>query len=75
MNFSQRLTFLFSAPMFDADDLEGLRVNQIISAIERLGFQVIGDTRLDAMLLVIRANHIARGIDETKRVFMQRKVD
>ena len=37
MNFSQRLTFLFSAPMFDADDLEGLRVSQIIAAIERLG--------------------------------------
>ena len=30
MNFFQRFTFLFSAPAFDADDLEGMRVNQII---------------------------------------------
>ena len=34
-------TFLFSAPLFDADDLEGLRIGQIISAIERMGFQVV----------------------------------
>src|ERR1700744_3651259 len=47
MNFSQRLTFLFSAPMFDADDLEGLRVSQIIAAIERMGFQVIKAVRLE----------------------------
>ena len=31
MNFFQRFTFLFSAPVFDADDLEGMRVNEIIS--------------------------------------------
>lgn len=41
MNFAQRFTFLFSAPQFEADDLEGLRIGQIISAIERLGFQVV----------------------------------
>src|SRR5579872_2358107 len=47
MNFSQRLTFLFSAPMFDADDLEGLRVNQIITAIERMGFEVVKARRIE----------------------------
>jgi ornithine decarboxylase len=47
MNFFQRFTFLFSAPMFDADDLEGLRVNQIIAAIERMGFQVVKARRLE----------------------------
>src|ERR1700689_2473866 len=47
MNFSQRLTFLFSAPMFDADDLEGLRVGQIVAAIERMGFQVIKARRVE----------------------------
>src|SRR6202046_5532143 len=47
MNFSQRLTFLFSGPMFDADDLEGLRVSQIIAAIERMGFQVIKARRVE----------------------------
>ncbi len=41
MNFAQRFTFLFSAPLFEADDLEGLRIGQIISAIERMGFQVV----------------------------------
>jgi ornithine decarboxylase/arginine decarboxylase len=41
MNFFQRFTFLFSAPLFDVDDLEGLRVREIIHAIERMGFQVI----------------------------------
>ena len=41
MNYFQRFTFLFSAPTFDADDLEGLRFNQIITAIERMGFQVV----------------------------------
>jgi ornithine decarboxylase/arginine decarboxylase len=41
MNFAQRFTFLFSAPLFDADDLEGQRIGQIISAIERTGFQVV----------------------------------
>jgi GNAT superfamily N-acetyltransferase len=40
----------------------------------RIGFHEVDDMRLDAMLLTIRANHIARGIDETKRVFMQREV-
>jgi ornithine decarboxylase len=41
MDFFQRFTFLFSAPAFDADDLEGLRLHQIITAIERMGFQVV----------------------------------
>ena len=31
MNYFQRFTFLFSAPNFDADDLEGNRVAQISS--------------------------------------------
>jgi ornithine decarboxylase len=41
MDFSQRFTFLFTAPAFDAEDLEGLRLHQIITAIERMGFQVV----------------------------------
>src|SRR5882757_3190037 len=47
MNFSQRFTSLFSAPTFDSDDLEGLRVQQIITAIERLGFQVVRARRIE----------------------------
>ena len=34
MNFVQRFTFLFSAPTFEAEDLEGLRVAEIIAAIQ-----------------------------------------
>src|SRR5580698_3016007 len=56
MNFSQRLTFLFSAPMFDADDLEGLRVNQIITAIERMGFQVIKARRLEDAEIAVQTD-------------------
>ena len=56
MNFSQRFTFLFSAPMFDADDLEGLRVNQIIAAIERLGFQVVKARRLEDAEIAVQTD-------------------
>ena len=33
MNFVQRFTFLFSAPTFEAEDLEGLRVAEIITLV------------------------------------------
>jgi ornithine decarboxylase len=56
MNFSQRLTFLFSAPVFDADDLEGLRVSQIITAIERLGFQVIKARRVEDAEIAVQTD-------------------
>ena len=56
MNFSQRLTFLFSAPMFDADDLEGLRVSQIIAAIERMGFEVIKARRLEDAEMAVQTD-------------------
>ena len=35
MDYFRRFTFLFAAPSFDADDLEGMRFNQIIAEIER----------------------------------------
>jgi ornithine decarboxylase/arginine decarboxylase len=41
MDFFHRFTFLFSCPAFDAEDLEGLRLREIIAAIERMGFHVI----------------------------------
>ena len=56
MNFFQRFTFLFSAPMFDADDLEGLRVNQIIAAIERMGFQVIKARRVEDAEIAVQTD-------------------
>ena len=56
MNFFQRFTFLFSAPMFDADDLEGLRVNQIVAAIERMGFQVVKARRLEDAEIAVQTD-------------------
>src|ERR1700723_1110848 len=56
MNFFQRFTFLFSAPMFDADDLEGLRFNQIIGAIERMGFQVTKARRLEDAEIAVQTD-------------------
>src|ERR1700720_358489 len=53
MNFVQRFTFLFSAPTFEAEDLEGMRVAEIIAAIQRMGFQVIRAPRIkDAEMAV-----------------------
>jgi predicted N-acetyltransferase YhbS len=40
----------------------------------RLGFSVIESGQLDAKLRAIRATHVARGFDESKRVFMCREV-
>ncbi|UXU91483.1 GNAT family N-acetyltransferase [Burkholderia sp. S-53] len=40
----------------------------------RLGFRIIDDASLDATLRAIRAHHVARGLDETQRVFMHADV-
>ncbi len=56
MDFFQRFTFLFSAPNFDSDDLEGLRVNQIIAAIERMGFEVIRARRLEDAEIAVQTD-------------------
>lgn len=56
MDFSQRFTFLFSSPVFDADDLEGLRVEQIIGAIEKMGFQVVRARRLEDAEIVVQTD-------------------
>lgn len=56
MNFFQRFTFLFSAPLFDVDDLEGLRVKEIIQAIERMGFQVIKARRVEDAEIAVQTD-------------------
>jgi GNAT superfamily N-acetyltransferase len=40
----------------------------------RLGFHIVDDASLDDTLRAIRAHHIARGLDETQRVFMRADV-
>jgi ornithine decarboxylase/arginine decarboxylase len=56
MNFSQRFTFLFSAPTFESEDLEGLRVQQIIAAIQRLGFQVVRAPRIEDAEMAVQTD-------------------
>ncbi|MDE2578613.1 MAG: amino acid decarboxylase [Hyphomicrobiales bacterium] len=56
MEFFQRFTFLFAAPPFDPDDLEGLRVNQIIAAIERLGFEVVRARKTEDAEIVVQTD-------------------
>jgi len=56
MNFFQRFSFLFSAPSFDADDLEGLRVQQIMAAIERLGFQIVRARRMEDAEIAVQTD-------------------
>lgn len=40
----------------------------------RLGFVDLPDTALPAALLAIRREHVARGLDESRRLFMRRAV-
>jgi len=40
----------------------------------RLGFLIIDDASLDDTLRAVRAHHVARGLDETQRVFMRADV-
>jgi ornithine decarboxylase len=56
MNFVQRFTFLFSAPTFEAEDLEGLRVAEIITAIQRTGFQVIRARRIEDAEIAVQTD-------------------
>ena len=56
MNYFQRFTFLFSTPMFGADDLEGVRVNEIMMAIERMGFQVVRARRQEDAEIAVQTD-------------------
>jgi ornithine decarboxylase len=56
MDFFRLFTFLVCAPAFDADDLEGLRLQQIIMAIEKLGFPVIRARRIEDAELAVQAD-------------------
>ena len=56
MDFFRRFTFLFSAPSFDADDLEGIRFNQIVSEIERSGFEVVKARKLEDAEIAVQTD-------------------
>ena len=56
MEFFRRLTFLVSAPAFDSDDLEGVRVRQIITEVERLGFEVVRARRIEDAEIAVQTD-------------------
>ena len=56
MDYFRRFTFLFAAPAFDADDLEGIRFNQIVEEIQRSGFEVIKARRLEDAAIAVQTD-------------------
>ena len=56
MDFFRRFTFLVCAPAFEADDHEGLRLQQIIAEVERLGFHVVKARRAEDAELAIQTD-------------------
>src|SRR5215470_13313578 len=56
MDFFRLFSFLVCAPAFDADDLEGQRLQQIIIAIEKLGFSVTRARKIEDAELAVQAD-------------------
>lgn len=56
MDYFRRFTFLFAMPAFDADDLEGVRFNQIVSEIERSGFEVVKARKLEDAEIAVQTD-------------------
>ncbi|HZR85819.1 MAG TPA: Orn/Lys/Arg decarboxylase N-terminal domain-containing protein [Bradyrhizobium sp.] len=56
MDYFKRFNFLFAAPVFEADDLEGIRFNQIVSEIERSGFEVVKARKLEDAEIAVQTD-------------------
>jgi ornithine decarboxylase len=56
MDYFRRFTFLVCAPAFDADELEGERLRQIIAAVEKSGFEVTRARRVEDAELAIKTD-------------------
>lgn len=56
MDFFRRFTFLFCAPAFDAEALEGQRLDEIVRAIERMGFQVVRARRVEDAEIAVQTD-------------------
>jgi ornithine decarboxylase len=56
MDFFRRFTFLVCAPSFDPEDLEGVRLQEIIAQVEKLGFQVVRARRIEDAELAVQAD-------------------
>src|SRR5260221_2237089 len=56
MDYFRRFTFLFAMPTFDADDLEGVRLNQIVDEIERSGFEVVKARKIEDAEIAVQTD-------------------
>ena len=56
MDYFKRFNFLFAAPVFDADDLEGIRFSQIIEEIQRSGFEVVRARKLEDAEIAVQTD-------------------
>ena len=56
MDFFRRFTFLVCTPGFQADDLEGQRLLEIVGAVERMGFQVVKARRIEDAEIAVQTD-------------------
>jgi ornithine decarboxylase len=56
MDYFRRFTFLFAAPVFDADDLEGVRFNHIVEEIQRSGFEVVRARKIEDAEIAVQTD-------------------
>ena len=56
MDYFKRFNFLFATPVFDAEDLEGARYNQIVAEIERSGFEVVKARNLEDAEIAVQTD-------------------
>ena len=56
MEYHRRFKFLICAPSFDGTEMEGNRLNEIVTSVEELGFQVVRARRTDDAELAIRTD-------------------
>jgi ornithine decarboxylase len=56
MDFFRRFTVLMCTPAFDRDDLEGARIEQIISAVQGRGFEVVRARRVDDAAIAVQTD-------------------
>src|ERR1700729_1131837 len=60
MDYFRRFTFLFAMPTFEADDLEGIRFNQIVTEIERSGFEVVKARKIEDAEIAVQTDAAVR---------------
>ena len=56
MDFTRRFTVLMCTPTFDPDDLEGRRIEHIIEAVERSGFEVVRARKVEDAAIAVQTD-------------------